>query len=114
MKRFFAKKADCAAGHTHDSRVEAKRCDVLHQAQERGEIAALRIHPKFEFVINGEPVKMANGHKMTFTGDSEYMQDGKWVVEDVKAKNGLMSRDVPVKLALLRHIYPHITWQIVK
>jgi len=114
MGRFFAKKASCAAGHPHDSRSEAKRCDVLHQSQARGEISSLRAHPKFEFIINGEPVKMANGHKMLFTADFEYMKDGAWTVEDVKAKNGFMSRDVPVKLALLRHIMPHITWQIVR
>jgi len=113
MGRFFAKSATCAAGHKHDSRAEAKRCDVLQQAQERGEITSLRIHPAFDFLINGLPVKMANGHKMKFTGDFEYMKDGAWTVEDVKAKNGFMSRDVPVKLALLRHIYPHITWQVV-
>lgn len=110
---FFAKKADCANGHRHDSRAEAKRCDALHQAQERGEIASLRIHPEFDFIINGLPVKMANGHKMKFTGDFEYMEAAAWTVEDVKARNGFMSRDVPVKLALLRHIYPHITWKIV-
>lgn len=115
-RMFFAKKTVCAAGHDHDSKAEAKRCDALHQAQARGEITGLRVHPKFEFVINGEPVKMANGHKMIFTADSEYMQDGKWIVEDVKPKGGFdnKSRDVPVKLALLRHIYPHITWQIVR
>ena len=113
MGRFFAKKADCGSGHTHDSRAEAKRCDALHQAQGRGEITSLRVSPEFKFIINGLPVKMANGHKMKFTGDFEYMKDGRWTVEDVKAKNGFMSRDVPVKLALLRHIYPRITWQVV-
>jgi len=114
MGRFFAKKAPCAAGHSHDSRSEAKRCDVLHQAQARDELSSLRVHPEFDFIINGNPVKMANGHKMKFTGDFEYMQDGSWIVEDVKAKNGFLNRDVPVKLALLRHIMPHITWKIVR
>ena len=116
MGRFFAKKAPCAAGHPHDSRAEAKRCDALHQAQGRGEITSLRVSPEFKFIINGRPVKMANGHKMKFTGDFEYMQDGEWIVEDVKPKGGFdnKSRDVPVKLALLRHIMPHITWQIVR
>lgn len=113
---FFAKKTVCEAGHTHDSKAEARRCDELHQALARGEIASLRVQPPFNFIINGEPVKMANGHKMKFTADFEYMKDGKWIVEDVKPKGGFNNKspDVPVKLALLRHIMPHISWVIVR
>jgi hypothetical protein len=115
-RMFFAKKSGCASGHTHDSRAEAKRCDALHQAQERGEITSLRVSPEFDFIINGLPVKMANGHKMKFTADFEYIKVGGWIVEDVKPKGGFdnKSRDVPVKLALLRHLYPHITWQLIR
>lgn len=116
MKRvgFFAKKSACAFGHTHDSKAEAKRCDALQIREDAGDINCLRTHPEFEFIINGKAVKMANGHRMKFTADFEYMEGTDWIVEDVKAKNGFMSRDVPVKLALLRHLYPHITFRIVK
>ena len=85
--------------------------------QSAGLISALAVQPVFEFPINGSPVKMANGHKMKFTGDFEYLDGaGVMVVEDVKPKGGFnnQSRDVPVKLALLKHLYPHISWRIHK
>ena len=117
MTRFFAKKTTCAHGHKHDSGSEATRCVELHLMQSAGLISALEVHPVFDFRINGTPVKMANGHAMKFTGDFEYLDaEGAIVVEDVKPKGGFdnKSRDVPVKLALLKHLYPHISWRIYK
>lgn len=113
---FFAKKTICLHGHKHDSKAEAAYCEAAHVRQERGEITGLRVHPVYEIIINGKPVKMANGHIMRYTGDVEFCEDGQWICVDVKPKGGFdnKSRDVPVKLALLRHIYPHITWKIVK
>lgn len=112
---FFAKKSVCTHGHKHDSKAEHKRCDELHAMQSAGLISSLAVSPVFDFRINGTLVKMANGHIMKFTGDFEYLDaDGAMVVEDVKDRNGFMSRDVPVKLALLKHLYPHITWRIYK
>ena len=114
---FKAKKSICTHGHKHDSGSEAKRCTDLHVMQSAGLISALEVHPVFYFRINGTPVKMANGHTMKFTGDFGYLDaDGVMVVEDVKPKGGFtnQSRDVPVKLALLKHLYPHISWRIHK
>lgn len=110
---YFAKKTPCTHGHTHASRREAKRCEELHLLQRRGEISGLQIEERFTFVINGAPVKMANGHDMRFTPDFTYLEHGRKVCEDVKAANHHMARDVPVKLALARHLWPEISWRVV-
>lgn len=110
---YFARKTACANGHTHASRKEAKRCDDLHDRQRHGLIAGLQIEPVYHFEINGTPVKMANGHAMKFTPDFSYIENGRKVVEDVKAVNAHMSRDVPVKLALARHLWPDVDWRVV-
>lgn len=109
---YFARKTPCRHGHKHDSATEAKRCNDLHIMQAAGEIAGLQVSERFTFVINGKPVKMGNGQAMRFTADFSYVQDGRKVVEDVKAKNKHMARDVPVKLALARHLWPEIEWRV--
>lgn len=114
MSRFFARKASCKNGHTHASITEAKRCDQLHEKQAAGEIISLRTEPRFTFVINDREVKMRNGQVMRYTGDFTYIQGNRQVVEEVKARNGWMSRDVPIKLALMAACYPDIDLRIVK
>lgn len=104
MPRFFAKKTTCALGHKHDSKREAERCAELMLRFRAGEIDALVFHPVIEIAFEGREVVMGNGAVMRFTPDFSYLEDGKVIYEDVKAKNGYMSRDVPVKLALLRHM----------
>lgn len=111
--RFFAKKTPCDHGHTHPSKVEAARCHALHLLQSAGRIVGLRYEPRFYFSINGQDVKMRNGHVLHYTGDFTYVENGRQVVEEVKARNGFMCRDVPVKLALMRACYPDIDVRIV-
>lgn len=113
MARFSAKKAVCGLGHKHDSKREAARCGELQMLFRAGEIDALAFAPVWEVVIDGAPVKMANGHTMRFTPDFSYLENGKVVYEDVKPKNGYMSRDVPVKIALFRHLNPLAELRIV-
>lgn len=114
MTRFFARKTACHQGHQHASRVEAARCNVLHDRMAAGEITGLQIEPRFTFHINGRDVKMRNGQVMRYTGDFSYTEGNRQVVEEVKARNGWMSRDVPIKLALMAACYPDIDLRIVK
>jgi len=114
MSKFFARKTHCNNGHTHASAVEARRCNDLHVRQSAGEIISLRTEPRFTFIINGREVKMRNGQVMRYTGDFTYIEGNRQVVEEVKARNGWMSRDVPVKLALMAACYPDIDLRIVK
>lgn len=114
MKRHFARKTACQNGHAHASAKEARRCDVLHVRQTAGEIVGLRVEPRFHFSVNGREVKMGNGQVARYTGDFTYIEAGKQIVEDVKASNGFVERDVPLRLALMRACYPDIVLRVVK
>ena len=110
MKQYFAKKTVCNNGHTHDSKAEAARCDHLHLLQAGREIEGLTIAPVFKFAIDGEWLKMANGRVAQYTPDFTYSERGKLIAEDVKASNGHISRDVPLRFALFRHLFPE--WEL--
>lgn len=110
---YFARKTPCQHGHTHASAKEAERCNALHLLQRAGKISGLQVEPVVTFPINGKPVKMGNGQDMKFTPDFTYIEAGRKVYEDVKAANAHMCRDVPVKLALARHLYPDCDWRLV-
>jgi hypothetical protein len=87
MKRFGkyrAVKAQCRAGHTHDSKREAIRCDELHILEAAGEISELIIGPQYWFVINGKQLKHANGRRVGYKSDFEYVENGVRITEDVK------------------------------
>lgn len=113
MARFFARKTPCNAGHTHASGAEAKRCNDLHIMQAAGKIVGLKHEPRFYFNVNGRDVKMRNGQVLRYTGDFTYVEAGQQVVEEVKARNGFMTRDVPVKLALMGACYPDVQVRVV-
>lgn len=113
MKRYFARKTVCAHGHDHASKREAGRCHELHDKAARGEIAGLRPHPVFHFIVEGDYLKARNGHRIRYTADFTYIENGRQVVEDVKAKNLHMERDVPVKFALMARCYPDIEVRVV-
>ena len=99
-------KTECARGHKHDSRREARRCEVLHQMQDLELIAALKVHPFFPFVIDGEAPKMGNGHQAGVTLDFSYVDGESLIAEDVKGRSKLAdSRDWPLRKALFKHIY---------
>lgn len=112
--RYFNKKTACRSGHTHASGKEAKRCDALQERVIAGEIVSLRPEPVFTFHLNGTEIKMRNGQAMRYTGDFTYIEGNQQIVEEVKAKNGHMSRDVPVKLALMKAFYPDIVVRVLK
>lgn len=112
--KYFAKKTTCAAGHLHDSRREAARCDELNLLQRGGAISGLTVQPKFKFAINGDWLKLRNGQAAGYTADFQYMEGNKLVVEDVKAKNGFLGRDMPLRLALFRHLFPDMELRITK
>ena len=102
MPRYFAKKTTCIHGHKHDSKREAARCAELHLLLKAGEIDGLVYEPQYWFEINGQPVKHMNGRRAGYKADFSYIEGGKVVVEDVKAKNGFMARDVPLRWAIFR------------
>lgn len=107
MSKYGAIKSECAKGHLHDSKREARRCDELHLLERANEIMFLACQPRFEFVISGKPVKMRNGQTARFTPDFSYteVRTQKQIVEDSK---GFVVRDYPLRAALFRHLFPMI------
>ncbi len=107
MKRFGkyrAVKAQCNAGHTHDSKREAVRCNELHILEAAGEISDLMIHPQYWFVINGRQLKHPNGRRVGYKSDFEYIENGMLVTEDVK---GVIVRDWPLRRAVFKALFPN-------
>jgi hypothetical protein len=107
MKRFGkyrAVKAQCGAGHTHDSKREAVRCNELHILEAAGEISDLMIHPQYWFVINGRQLKHPNGRRVGYKSDFEYIENGMLVTEDVK---GVIVRDWPLRRAVFKALFPN-------
>jgi hypothetical protein len=106
MKRFGkyrAVKSQCRAGHTHDSKREAIRCNELHDLQAAGAISDLIIHPQYWFVINGRQIKHGNGRRVGYRSDFEYVENGIQITEDVK---GVVVRDWPLRRAIFIALFP--------
>ena len=95
--KYGAKKTPCAAGHIHDSKMEAARCDVLTAKQDAGEITHLVQQPEFPCVVDGRKVCL-------YRGDFQYrMADsGLPIVEDVK---GVVTADFSIKRKLVEALY---------
>jgi hypothetical protein len=107
--RFRAKKTPCSHGHTHDSRIEAIRCDELHELEALGEIDDLEVWPQYWFVINGRQVKHDNGRRLGYKADFRYTKNGQEIVEDTKPNNrAAISRDWPIRKAVFRALFPTI------
>lgn len=112
MTKFFAKKTTCAHDHSHDSKREAARCEELHLLQRGGAISGLIVQPTYKFAVNGDWLKLRNGSVAGYKPDFSYKEGDRIVAEDVKAKNGFMGRDLPLRHALFRHLNPDIELRI--
>ena len=109
--KYGAKKTICGQLHTHDSKLEATRCDQLHLMQRMGDITHLEVHPQFWFVINGEQLKHDNGRRVGYKADFQYFEGDRNVVEDCK---GFITSDWPLRKAIFKALFPHITLREVK
>lgn len=109
--KYGAVKSRCAAGHTHDSRKEARRCDDLRLLERAGAISGLKQQPRYQFHVAGRAVLLKNGQTAHLTADFEYVENGQTVVEDVK---GFVVRDFPLRAALFRAIWPDIELRVTK
>lgn len=90
---------------TYDSKKEARYCEQLKLRQMAGEIKNLAMQPKFEFIVNGEPMRYVNtkrkGKIITYIADACYEENGEFVVVDVK---GVETQVFKMKRAMMRHI----------
>jgi len=102
--KFGAKKTVCQAGHLHDSKTEAAKCDDLCRQENEGQITHLTQQPEFRVVIDGRPV-------CTYRADFSYrMSDsGLPIVLDVK---GMTTPLFNLKKKLVEATHPGIVISI--
>ena len=83
-----------------DSRKEAREYLRLKALQERGDITSLKCQVKFDFPINGKPLRFVDSNRiMRYVADFEYFDMyGNRKVVDVK---GFKTRDYLIKKALM-------------
>lgn len=79
MTKYRAIKTDCLHGHTHDSRLEAGRCNDLHVLEATGAIMRLEQQPVFPVIINGKTVCKYVADFAWFTGNCRVIEDCKGV-----------------------------------
>lgn len=103
--KYRAQKSFCVAGHKHDSKREAKRCDELHDLMAMGDIADLECQPQFYFIIDGVQVKHDNGRRVGYRPDFRYVKNGRDTVEDVK---GFITPDYVLRKAIFKALFPEI------
>lgn len=96
MSKYAARKADCAAGHTHDSKLEAGRCDDLHALQSTGQISRLEMQPEFRVIVGDK-------HVCTYRADFAYFVSTCRIVEDVK---GMLTPVYRLKKKLVEAAHP--------
>jgi len=98
VNKYSAKKTECAAGHLHDSKMEAARCDDLHIMLQRGDIAELEQQPVFRVEINGKLM-------CRYVADFAWKVAGCRVIEDVK---GMVTPMFNLKKKLVEATHPGI------
>lgn len=108
----------CALGDMEfDSKKEMQRYLVLKEAQENGLISELTLQPRWELL----PAKKEQYVKhlktkdkicertvmlpIHYTADFSYIKDGELIVEDVKSSPLLISRDVPLRLKMMKYFH---------
>lgn len=104
-------------GISFDSTKEGERYLVLKQAVKDGVISDLALHPRWVLL----PAKKEQyiEHKKTkevvkertilqpirYTADFSYIKGGEFVVEDVKGSPYTLSKDVPLRLKMMKYFH---------
>lgn len=110
-------------GIKFDSKRERDRYMVLKDAERRGVISELKCQPKFTLIpaqYHEEKKQMKTKVKMvkkcdflaiTYTGDFQYVKDGKVVIEDVK---GIVTPEYKLKEKMMAYFHHIIIRRIKK
>ena len=77
--KYGNRKTPCGAGHMHDSKKEALRCNELRLLERAGRIQRLEQQPEFPITINGELV-------CVYRADFAYFEANARVIEDTKSE----------------------------
>ena len=90
----------CGASY-FPSKIELERAAHLALLQRAREISAVKVHPRFDLVVNGTKVG-------TYVADFQYVRDGKSVIEDVKPDGEWQKYDrlAALKIAVFAALHP--------
>lgn len=115
--KYHAKKV-VVDGITFDSEKESKRYLFLKQAQADGVISELELQPQYIILpaIKGKRVKHFKRipdrveeytiqQPVKYTADFRYVKDEQTVVEDVKGSKYTMSRDLPLRIKMMKYFH---------
>lgn len=106
--KFGARVTECALGHKHASKKEARRCGELHLLQRAGQIRCLEVEPQFWFEIDGVIIKHPNGRRVGYKPDFLYLEAGATIVEDCKGGAATKTEAYALRIAIFRALFPHI------
>ena len=84
-----------ADGYRFASKKEAARYGELKLMARAGEIVGLELQPRFPIAVNGVRI-------CAYVGDFQYIQEGRFVVEDCK---GYRTREYQIKKKLVFAVY---------
>ena len=87
---------------------------VSHANNKSKRVQLPNLQTKRVFVAStGQWVKLRNGQIAGYKADFSYLEGNRMITEDVKAKNGFLGRDIPLRHALFRHLNPDIELRVV-
>lgn len=116
-KNKYLNKKVKADGFKFDSQREYQRYIVLKDAESKGVIANLEVHPKFQLIpamYHEEIVHLKTKDKIvtkcdqkaiTYTADFRYSKGEKTIVEDVKISEYLLPKEFLLKEKLLFYFF---------
>ena len=109
MTKYNARKTKLD-GYTFDSKAEARRYSELKILVQAKEIYGLDVHPKF--VLQGSfQYKGKTERAIVYIADFAYMENGVYVVEDVK---GVQTPVFKLKRKMFLSKYPRVDFRIVE
>src|SRR3990167_1064151 len=94
----------CHAGHNHQSKGEAKYCDLLHFALSKHFLKKVETQVSFDLCIGLHPITT---HRVDFLLTHN---DGSQEVREFK---GVKMADWKIKMKLFKAIYPSIKYTVV-
>ena len=104
-------------GIKFDSKRERDRYMVLKDAERRGVISELKCQPKFTLIpaqyheeakqikTKVKMVRRCDFRAITYTGDFQYVKDGKVVVEDIKISPKLVPVEFKIKEKMMYYFH---------
>ena len=83
---------------------EASRWLELQMLLKAGAISDLRAHPRYELRDYHTEIRYASGRLAVYTADSQYIEDGVLITEDVKSK-ATMTEASKLRIAVFESLY---------